>query len=291
MSPTVYRPTSNPRRSYNRLRIVIGLVLVSVVGLAASGALEARPLRARVVYGSAKTLGNGSARVFVTLDAHKKPASIGVAITEDAMSGLPMTPVQPSPAAATLSLELPKEAKGSGYDHVMVDWNPNGHEPDHVYTHPHFDFHFYTISEKEQMSIMPTSPDFQKRASRVPDAKFAPAGYVAANVLMKAPASAATVPMIGLHWIDGAAGELNGHMFTTTFLWGSFDGKFIFIEPMITKAYIESAKTAPINELVMPLTAPAKYQHPGYYPASYSVRYDPSAKEYRIALDGLKEQK
>jgi hypothetical protein len=141
------------------------------------------------------------------------------------------------------------------------------------------------------MSIMPGSTDFEKRASRIPDAKFAPPGYVAANVLMKAPAAAATVPMMGLHWIDGAASELHGHMFTTTFLWGSYDGKFIFIEPMITKAYIESTKTAPSNELVMPLSGPAKYQHPGYYPASYAVRYDAAAKEYRISLDGLTEQK
>lgn len=291
MAPTVYQPAFNPRRNYNRLRIVIGVALVGLVGIAASGALEARPLKAHVVYGNAKPLGNGTARVFVTLDEHKKPASIGVAITEAAMTGLPMNPVPPSPSAASLSLELPKEARGSGYDHVMLDWNPNGHEPDHVYTHPHFDFHFYTISEKEQMSIMPTSPEFEKRASRIPDAKFAPPGYVSAHVLMKAPAPAATVPMMGLHWIDGAASELHGQMFTTTFLWGSYDGRFIFIEPMITKAYIESAKTAPSNELVMPLSAPAKYQHPGYYPAAYSVRYDSSAREYRISLDGLKEQR
>jgi hypothetical protein len=291
MSPTIYRPAWNPRRNYNRLRVTIGVALVALVGLAASGALEARPLSGRVAYGKAQKLGNGTARVFVTLDEHKKPASIGVAITEAAMTGLPMTPVPPSPSAATLTLDLPKEAKGSGYDHVMLDWNPNGHEPDHVYTHPHFDFHFYTISEREQMAIMPTAPDFEKRASRVPDAKFAPQGYVAANTLMNAPAAAATIPMMGLHWIDGAAHELHGQMFTTTFLWGSYDGKFIFIEPMITKAYIESAKTAPSNELVMALGAPAKYQQPGYYPAAYSVRYDAGAKEYRIALDGLKEQR
>jgi hypothetical protein len=291
MSPTIYQPAWNPRRNYNRLRIAVGTALLGLVGLAASGALEARPLTARVVYGNAKSLGNGSARVFVTLDEHKKPASIGVAITESAMSGLPTTPVPPTPSAATLTLDLPKEAKGTGYDHVMLDWNPNGHEPDHVYTHPHFDFHFYTISEKEQMSIMPTSPDFDKRASRVPDAKFAPPGYVAAYTLMNASPPAATIPMMGLHWIDGAAHELHGQMFTTTFLWGSYDGKFIFIEPMITKAYIESAKAAPSNELVMPLGAPAKYQHPGYYPASYAVRYDAAAKEYRISLDGLREVK
>ena len=290
MSPTIYRPNYNPRRSYNRLRIGIGVALVSLVGLAASGALEARPLKARVVYGNAKSLGNGSARVFVTLDAHKRPASIGVAITESAMTGLPMNPVPPSPSAATLILDLPKEAKSSGYDHVMLDWNPNGHEPDQVYTHPHFDFHFYTISEKEQMSIMPTAPDFENRASRVPDAKFAPPGYVAAHTLMNASAAAATIPMMGLHWIDGGAHELHGQMFTTTFLWGSYDGKFIFIEPMITKAYIESAKTAPSNELVMALGAPAKYQRAGYYPAAYAVRYDPAAKEYRISLDGLAER-
>jgi hypothetical protein len=291
MSPTIYRPAWKPPRNYNRLRITIAVVLVGLVGLAASGALEARPLKARVVYGSAKSLGNGTARVFVTLDEHKKPATIGVAITESAMSGLPTTPIPPSPSAASLTLDLPKEANGSGYDHVMLDWNPNGHEPDHVYTHPHFDFHFYTISQKEQMDIVPTAPDFEKRASRVPDAKFAPPGYVAANALMNASAPAATVPTMGLHWIDGAAHELHGRTFTTTFLWGSYDGKFIFIEPMITKAYIESAKSAPSNELVMPLTAPGKYQHAGYYPSSYAVRYDAAAKEYRISLDGLHEQK
>jgi hypothetical protein len=289
MSPTIYRPTQNTRRSYNRLRIAIAVALVSLVGLAASGALEARPLTARVVYGNAKSLGNGTARVFVTLDEHKKPASIGVAITESALTGLPMIPVPPTPSAATLMLDLPKEAQGSGYDHVMLDWNPKGHEPDNVYTQPHFDFHFYTISEKEQMSIMPTAPDFAKRASRVPDSKFAPQGYVAANALMKVSAPEATIPMMGLHWIDGAAHELHGQTFTTTFLWGSYDGKFIFIEPMITKAYIESAKTAPSNELVMPLSGPAKYQSAGYYPASYAVRYDAGAKEYRISLDRLKE--
>jgi hypothetical protein len=41
----------------------------------------------------------------------------------------------------------------------------------------------------------------------------------------------------------------------------------------------------------MPLSAPAKYQTPGFYPASYAIRYDGAAKEYRISLDDLKEQK
>jgi len=83
---------------------------------------------------------------------------------------------------------------------------------------------------------------------------------------------------------------LHGRSFTSTFLWGSYDGQFIFIEPMITKAYIESTKTIAGSAIVMPLKAPAKYQHSGYYPDRYSIAWDAKAKEYRIALDGLAQR-
>src|SRR3954451_8170387 len=130
MSPTIYRP-SPARRDFLRLRISIGIVALALVGMAASGVLEARPSnKARVVYGASKPLGKGLARVYMTLDENKKPASLGVSISEAAMNSLPMTPIPPSPSAATLMLELPKEAKATGFDHVMVDWNPAGHEPD-----------------------------------------------------------------------------------------------------------------------------------------------------------------
>ncbi len=291
MKPTIYSPTMH-RRPPRAMRILVAAIALAGLGLAVSGVVEARSTsKARVVYGAAQNLGDGSARVYVTLDENKRPASIGVSISESAMNSLPMKPIAPSPSAATLMLSLPKDVKVEGYDHVMLDWNPAGHEPEQVYTHPHFDFHFYSISEKEQMAIMPNAPDFEKRAARVPDAQFAPAGYVSAHVLMKATPAAATIPMMGLHWIDGSANELHGHMFTTTFLWGSYDGRFIFLEPMITKAYIESAKSAPNNTIVTPLNAPAKYQSAAFYPNRYTIRWDGAAREYHISLDGLEKQK
>ena len=287
--------------SQNRIRVgsraaarslFIASAAISLGMLAGCKAAEANTSnKSRIVYGDAQALGNGSARVFVTLDADKHPTSLGVSISESAMTGLPMTPKAPSPSAAMLMLALPAEAKVTGFDHVMVDWNPVGHEPEHVYTLPHFDFHFYSATEAEQMAIMPNAPDFEQRASRVPDAQFAPEGYVAAHVLMKAPAPAATIPMMGLHWIDGAAAELHGQTFTSTFIWGSFDGRFIFLEPMITKAHIESAKSSAGNAITMPLKSPAKYERAGYYPDQYSIRWDASAKEYRISLDGLTPRK
>jgi hypothetical protein len=291
MSP---HPAHSKIRIRNRgaRRLASAAKAIALGALAGCSTAEANaPSKTRVVYGEAQKIGNGTARVFATLDADKQPTSIGVSLSEAAMTNLPMTPVPPSPSALTLTLAIPTEAKVTGFDHVMLDWNPSGHEPDHVYTLPHFDFHFYTATQAEQMAIMPNAPDFEQRASRLPDTQFAPAGYVAANVLMNAPAAVATVPMMGLHWIDGAATELHGQAFTTTFLWGSFDGRFIFLEPMITKAHIESTKNIAGNSILTALKMPAKYDRPGYYPDRYTIRWDAAAKEYLISLDGLKQQK
>lgn len=65
------------------------------------------PSKARVVYGEAQKIGNGTARIFATLDADKQPTSIGVSLSEDAIVNLPMTPVSPSPSAVTLTLAYP----------------------------------------------------------------------------------------------------------------------------------------------------------------------------------------
>ena len=60
---------------------------------------------------------------------------------------------------------------------------------------------------------------------------------------------------------------------------------------MITKAHIESTKSVAGNEIVAQLKMPTKFDRPGYYPDRYTVRWDATAKEYRISLDGLKPQK
>ena len=65
-------------------------------------------------------------------------------------------------------------------------------------------------------------------------------------------------------------------------LWGSYDGRVIFIEPMITRAYL---LTKP--NVTEPLKLPARYLRPGYYPTQYSVKYDAEKKEYTVALEGM----
>lgn len=248
------------------------------------------PAKARVVYGASQTLGAGTARTYVSLNAAGAPTSVGVAITEAALTNLPSHVPGPGPSAVMLTLALPAEAPNTGFDHVMLDWNPAGHEPEHVYTLPHFDFHFYSITPAEVMAMMPSDPQWAQKAGALPAAAYVPNGYTAAHVLAGIPAAAAAVPMMGLHWLDTSSPELQpppaGKTFTETFIYGSYDGKFVFIEPMITKAYLESLKgTAGMSRAIGTAAQVAK---PGFYPSRYSITYDSAAKEYRIALDQLR---
>jgi hypothetical protein len=86
-----------------------------------------------------------------------------------------------------------------------------------------------------------------------------------------------------MHWNDPTAPERLGQPFTKTFLYGSYDGTFIFGEPMVTKAYLESKPTA----VATPIKLPARYAVAGYHPTTYTIGHDAVAKEYRIALTGL----
>ncbi len=95
---------------------------------------------------------------------------------------------------------------------------------------------------------------------------------------------------MGMHWLDTSSPELqpppNNHMFTRTFIYGSYNGRFIFIEPMITKAFIESAKQQ-AQGFSYNVSVPTKVATTGSYPSAYSITYNAAAKEYRIALDNM----
>lgn len=259
-------------------------IAIAIIGIAAGCSTDTGPeaRTAHKVYGPGQSLGQGTARLYATLNAEGKPVALGVALSETALNGLPQTPMPGTPAAATLMLALPEEARATGFDHVMLDWNPAGHEPHGVYTLPHFDFHFYTISETAQMAIAPSDPAYDVKMENLPAQAYRPEGTI------KLPGG---VPMMGAHWVDPTSGELqpppNAQTFTRTFLYGSYDGHFIFYEPMITKAYIESVQSVAGYSVTAPVRVAQQVERPGFYPSAYTVSWDGSAREYRIALDSL----
>jgi hypothetical protein len=214
-------------------------------------------------YGYAQHIGNGRAQAWVTENRDGEPTSVGLTISEESLNNLPME-------MENLVLELPKGKGKDFYKFVMLDWNPQGHEPPQIYGLPHFDVHFYIIPDEERLAM---TPDKVTEFENLPSAEYVPAGY------FRGPGF---VPFMGVHWLNGASPELHGARFTKTFIWGSYDGEFVFWEPMLTREYL---LTHP--QEVIELAQPAAYRRDGYYATRFEISYSKTGHEYTIALRDL----
>ena len=247
--------------SVKRLSLI--LLLVGMV-LIAAGCVATK---SGTFVGEKKSLGNGMVRSWVTLDNDGKPLAVGVTFSEASLSGLPAV------NSTEYTLALPQQASAMPFNHIAVNWNPKGHIPPGIYDVPHFDAHFYLISMEERKGITATGEDMVKITKNI-SSDFIPDGYVAAP--------GGGEPMQGAHWIDPAAPEFNGQRFTKTFIYGFYDGKMIFMEPMVTKAFLETKPNTTDN-----IKLPSRYPKSAYYPARYVVKYDATAKEYTVSLEEI----
>jgi hypothetical protein len=235
-------------------------------------------------YGPPVKVGDGMGRAYVVLDAKsgQRPVELGIALDARALEGLPADAAEHS-----FILRLPEKAPAP-YRFAELDWNPQGHPPAGVYTVPHFDFHFYVVPQSEVDAILPSDPQFAAKADNLPLDGYVPPGYIVPGD----PAQQA-VPMMGVHWFDTSAPELQNLLgnpagyqpFTRTFIYGSWDGRFTFYEPMVPRAYLQ---TKP-NDIV-PISVPSLYWQAGLYPTAYRVSYDAQAKKYYVALTALVER-
>jgi hypothetical protein len=216
-------------------------------------------------YGQETKVGNGTVRTFVTLDADGNPETIGYKFTESMLSGLP----DKDAMSNMFNLNFPPEAKSAGYDHAELDWNPNGHDPVQIYGYPHFDFHFYLVGADELSKIV-AGPD-----TVAVDPQYIPKDYISGVM---------AVPNMGVHWVDTLSSEFQGQKFTTTFIYGFYHGKMLFVEPMITKEFLETHPN-----ISMPVKQPAAFQLPASYPTKYGVHYDGDKKEFTVSLEGLEK--
>jgi hypothetical protein len=247
-------------------------------------------------YGAPVRLGEGRARSYVLLDerAGGRTIELGVALDERAMEGLRAPDPSHGEHEDHDMLLLPLPARNAtAFQLVELDWNPRGHGAPHA--EPHFDFHFYTISRAEREAIVPGDPQYAARAAHEPPAASRPAFFANPVALLGIPAEAVAVPMMGMHWIDTRSPELQGlfgnpegyRPFTATFIYGAWDGQFIFMEPMITRAYIMAKRDATdpaVRDEVIPISTSPAYPAGGFRPDAYRITYDARAREYRVAL-------
>lgn len=225
-------------------------------------------------YGPVKVVGNGTARTWIKLSDGAKPVAVGISVSEGALEGLPEE-------HALYILEMPKQMSSSLYQLVTLDWNPGGHEPEEIYTHPHFDIHFYMMTDVERKAIPggphPHTPAFMEN--------YIPENYITG---FPEPNMGGAVPEMGVHWVDATASEFHGHDFTKTFVYGSYNNEVLFHEPMITVAYLKGL--APDARVSGAVPQPLKVQRTGYHPTAYTVAYDAIPGESTVSLGNLKHR-
>lgn len=221
------------------------------------------------IYGKNTPMGNGSARSFLANVNNHEMMELGVALDLSAINGLPHT-------ETSFLLELPEEAaKLTPYKHISLEWTPHGHEPNGVYDQPHFDVHFYMISRDEQNAISASDPGMQK----LPDSNFLPRLYVP---------EPGGVDKMGKHWADITSPELdpvNPKPFTCTMIYGSYNSKVVFLEPMITRDFLLSNP-----DTIITIKQPQKFAVSSLYPEKYKIRHDKALNKLIISLADFRQR-
>ena len=214
----------------------------------------------KIFKGAEQTFEHGKAWTWYEVDGQDKPLRLAVAIDEAAMNSLDRGNVADEGHQHMNDIVVPFHSKAvdaTPFNHIGLGWNPHGHEPEQIYGLAHFDFHFYEIAPAEVAAI-PVYEAAKDKFDNAPAADYLPSHYFNPG---------GGVPQMGAHWIDLTSPELNGQTFTQTFIYGSYDGKVTFYEPMITESFILAN---PSFERTIP--QPAKFQKSGYYPTKMRIQ-------------------
>ena len=275
----------------------MGSVVFAAVAIAFhANAVASEP---RVVTTGPQKIGNGSARVYVALNDDGSPRAIGIRLDKDALAGLPMEPnatsrcfdrdgdgrIEPHECIGDYAFVFPipdETAKAvAPFKWVALNWNPHGHgsPAPPPWAAPHFDFHFYLVPRDAVQRLrtgkcgeMIDCDDFKTATKPVP-AKYVHADHIDVG---------AAVPDMGNHLIDSKSPELakGGPPFTYTFIFGAYDGKITFLEPMVTLAFIASKP-----DMCAKINQPAAFEMAGAYPTRYCIRYLAGEDAYAISIE------
>ncbi len=225
-------------------------------------------------YGPVIQMGEGHVRSWVNISHDDKPLAIGIEFTPGVLQQQHDHTNGAGEHSHDGVLTLHQKAKAvTPFDHLTMGFMAAGHPPPGIYNVPHFDFHFYKMSVADRLAI-PAYPMAMAAFNNNPPAGYLPPLYA------KSPAGEA---QMGAHWMDVTSPEFNGQPFTHTFIYGSYDGKVNFLEPMATLAFFESGAT------VQKIIRQPQFFDPSntYYPTRYNIWKDEDNNRHYIALDQM----
>jgi hypothetical protein len=229
-----------------------------LVGLGLALSAETHSL-GHTLRGGAEKIGAGTVQSFVTLDQSGATRTIGVTVSAGALEQLP-----PVPNTVSRCFDLDGNGKHTGHEclgdeerildvpvdssaglpfrWIQVNWNPAG-QHNTPYAQPHFDFHFHTG-----------------------DRARVEAGYIdirAAIFWMASIAAWAFVIVMVAIFRGSQSPELKDSLpFTTTFMYGAYDGEVILREPMITRISSSTPRTHVSRSASLTLSGARDTIHP-----------------------------
>lgn len=237
--------------------------LVSLLSIGLAAVVSQNVARSAIISGSSELINGHPVTAFADVGPGNQLTAVGFQFSGAVVR-------DPGTDHAAIFLTLPSQASATGFNVLQFDWVPEGHEPMGVYDVPHFDLHFYYISDADRMAI----PANQT----VPvDPQFLPPNYSQPGP---------TVPMMGGHALDLTGAEFNGGIFTQTFIYGFHNGQQIFIEPMLTQEYLKNLS----GSNSFPIRQPGKYglaSLPALIPATVQHSYDSANDLYTVSVSNF----
>jgi hypothetical protein len=221
-----------------------------------------------IEFGPEMPLGAGTVRAFAETDSAGHATRIGIQITEEAVASV-------GHDMMFVTVPLPEAATAAGYDHVSFDWMPHGHAPGDLFGVPHFDVHFYMVTEAERLAIDPADPLFMEKAANRPSADLMPPNFVP-------PPELDPVPAMGEHWVDMTDPVFAGQPFEAVLIYGAWDGEVIFVEPMVTRDLLLSRRAFGGT-----LGQPARVEDPMSLPGAWSIAFDSDAGVHVVSIEAL----
>ncbi|MFD1095832.1 hypothetical protein [Salegentibacter chungangensis] len=220
----------------------------------------------RVFKGPQVQLGEGKIRSWISLDSEDFPVEIGLVMTSEVFNNLEILPESHTPVV----LPLHHKAKElTPFEHVGVNWQSAGHLP--VFLVKHFDIHFYMITNEERLAIPEYSASTDAAFNLFPPEGYMPGDYGAP------PGEDAVYPQMGKHWLPL---DLPSYLpFTEIMVLGTYNGEFIFIEPMITLEVLQSNP-----DFSGAYSQPMYFQETSNYPTTYNIYEDADTGDVYVSL-------
>ena len=255
-------------------------------------------------YGEQTRIGNGTLTAYSVRDG-ARPMVVGMVMTDAALDGLPTDPptegkwcfdkdgngsvdqVTECTGGYENQLELSSSFKrraDTPFTYLLANWNPHGHIPVGVYDVPHFDVHFYTGTDAERTAIRVgpcpalTNCDDYALGKKLPAAKYIAPDFIDVD---------AVEPAMGNHLVDPTSPEFNGSPFTRTWLYGVYNSKITFYEPMVTHQYFSGLRDGSTADGCFDFKQPSAFQKTGWYPTKYCLRHRDNRGDITISLENF----